>query len=144
MRLAPSRTRELSWSQRETEEGRNWPVVCYPSLHPRYTVPEKGGVGQCCSPKAKRRTERCDSFPSFDTCTFVLLPSSLQPHLVRVLFGLLLSFLVVFGFVCFFFGLRLFLVSSYKKKSVTPAALTKVCPSFGLSQCTHPSQGGLE
>lgn len=69
MRLAPSRTRAPSWGTRGGEDS-----SVHPSIHA--TVSEWGGSGgQCYSPKAKRQTERCDSFPSFlRFCPPPLLP----------------------------------------------------------------------
>lgn len=102
------------------------------SIPPSTLHSSREGGGQCCSPKAKRRTERCDSFPSFDTCPFVLLPSSLQPRLVRVLFGLLLSFLVVFGFVFFWFAFIFGILLQKKVWRLLPSlkrVLPSACPS---------------
>lgn len=118
MRLAPSRTRELSWREREAEEGRNclsfspdssvYLPVCLPvcpSLHPCYTVSE---WGECCSPKANRQTDRC--FAAFQHLRLVLLLlSSLPPFglgffLVCFCHSLGCVFFFWFGFI---FGILL-------------------------------------
>lgn len=83
------------------------------------------------SPKAKRQTERCSGFPSFNTCTL----SSSPPLSSHIWLG--------FFLVCFchslwvFFGLGLFLVSSYKKcDACSPHCSVSL---LRLSQCLLPS-----
>lgn len=103
----------------------------HPSI--RTTVSESGG--QCCSPKAKRQTQRC--FPSFSACTL----SSSPPPSSHIWFG--------FFLVCFCHSLCFFLVWVYfwysLIKSVMTAALTTVCPSVCLSQSSLHSWGfGVE
>lgn len=115
----------------ETERGRGgeklsvllltWLSACLIySLHTCYTVSE---WGKYCSPKANRQT---------DTQTSLLSTSALWPPplLPPATFGLgSFWFASVIPWVVCFFGLDLFLVSSYKK-SVTPAPRTTVCPTF--------------
>lgn len=103
MRLAPSRTRALSWGTRGGEDS-----SVHPSIHA--TVSEWGvGGGNVTALKLKDRRRDATASLLFLGC--VLLPSSLQPHLVLrrgggVFFGL------VIPYVCgVFFGFGLFLVS---------------------------------
>lgn len=122
------------------EEGRK--VACHlPFIPPSMLHSStEGGQAKCCGPKAKK-TDRGMRPP----------PPSPSSHVwLRVLFGLLPSMVGVGGLlvvgvwdIFFFFGLRLFLVSSYKKKTrnVTPAALTTV--SFLWPVLVQPIHQGL-
>lgn len=114
MRLAPSRTRELSWSEGEESALFVCPSTCV-SL-PCYSF----RFGQ--TDKCKRLT---------NTCTWSTSPPP-SSHIWLAFF--LVCFCHSLGCVCLFvfFGLGKFLVSSYK--SVKPAPLTTVLPSFSLSQ----------
>lgn len=125
-------------------------LALHPSVHATQFHRE-GGRAKCWGPKAKKTDGGMRRPPS---------PSLLQPHFGSGFF--LVCFCRWRGMSCVcvcvcvgggllvagvFFGLRLFLVSSYKRKkerkktSVTPAALTTVCPSLACPSATHPSGG---
>lgn len=133
MRLAPSRTRALSWGTRGGEDS-----SVHPSIHA--TVSEWGvGGGQCYSPKAKRQTERCDSFPSFlRLCPPPLLPPATFGFEAGGGYFLVWLFLMFVGF---------FLVLVYFwypfRGSVTPAATTTVGLRPSLARPGAPSFLGV-
>lgn len=120
MRLAPSRTRALSWGEGgEPEEGGARNSSIHPSIHA--TVSEWGGGGLGGNVTAlKLKDRRRDATASLLFLSFVLLPSSLQPCFFGVggggyFFGL------VTPYACgFFFWFWIYFWYPFRE-SVTPA-----------------------